>query len=231
MKKINSAIIFGSAAILSGGFLFAATNQPQSIRPGHQAGIQANCINGWSARGDLFEWDKDHKNNNKYEVLVDGVVVDSGYFNDSFTAHGLTDRNVRHLIAVRVDANLLIGDPTRYDSYNVISVEACPAPTSTTTIPEITTTTSTTIPEITTTTSPCREDEECWDCETMGNKICGTTTTTVNIPDTSEAPTTTVKREDTPTVPSTAVKVTPTTNTPITENNKTQPPASLPTTL
>lgn len=38
------------------------------------------------------------------------------------------------------------------------------------------------IPEqrpVTTSTLPtCQEDEPCWDCTTMGNRICGPTTTT-----------------------------------------------------
>jgi PBP1b-binding outer membrane lipoprotein LpoB len=36
-----------------------------------------------------------------------------------------------------------------------------------------TTTTSTT-----TTSVPCEEDMPCWDCETMGNKVCAVTPTT-----------------------------------------------------
>ncbi len=35
-----------------------------------------------------------------------------------------------------------------------------------------TTTTTTTVPDVQTPTV-CHEDEPCWDCETMGNKICG----------------------------------------------------------
>jgi hypothetical protein len=28
------------------------------------------------------------------------------------------------------------------------------------------------------TTAPCMEDEPCWDCEVMGNRVCGPLTTT-----------------------------------------------------
>lgn len=33
-------------------------------------------------------------------------------------------------------------------------------------------------PPITVTSTTCQEDEPCWDCETMGNLICGTTSLT-----------------------------------------------------
>lgn len=36
-----------------------------------------------------------------------------------------------------------------------------------------TSTTSTTISTTTTSTAPCQEDDPCWNCETMGNKVCG----------------------------------------------------------
>lgn len=59
-------------------------------------------------------------------------------------------------------------------------LDACAPSTTTTTAPASTTstTTSTTIPQPTTTTTRCTEDAPCWDCSTMGNRQCGTTTTT-----------------------------------------------------
>jgi hypothetical protein len=40
------------------------------------------------------------------------------------------------------------------------------------------------VPITTTTTEPCEEDDYpvCWDCETMGNLICGPTTTELSYP-------------------------------------------------
>jgi PBP1b-binding outer membrane lipoprotein LpoB len=46
--------------------------------------------------------------------------------------------------------------------------------TTSTSLPEVTTTTA--APVVTTTTAVCHEDMPCWDCETMGNGICGEAT-------------------------------------------------------
>jgi hypothetical protein len=66
-----------------------------------------------------------------------------------------------------------------------------PPHATTTTVAATTTTvaatTTTATPTTTTTEAVCHEDEDCWDCETMGNQECGptTTTTTVATDDTS----------------------------------------------
>lgn len=80
--------------------------------------------------------------------------------------------------------------------------------------PEVTTTTI--APEVTTTTV-CEEDDPCWDCETMGNRICGPTTTTIP----EEEPTTTTTPEPTttyPTLPATSIV-----------SSTTVPPTEIPT--
>lgn len=45
-----------------------------------------------------------------------------------------------------------------------------------------TTSTTYTLPS-TTTTAPCQEDQPCWDCDTMGNGLCGKDDPTPFVPD------------------------------------------------
>jgi LPXTG-motif cell wall-anchored protein len=67
-----------------------------------------------------------------------------------------------------------VAGPQGAQPYGVSHVDVCPeTPTTTappTTVPETTTPPTTVVDE-------CLEDEPCWDCETMGNKICGPVTT------------------------------------------------------
>ena len=74
-------------------------------------------------------------------------------------------------------------------------------PTTTTTTEETTTTASTTTTEAPTTTMPsettttvavCQEDEPCWDCETMGNRICEVPTTVTPVVPVTPVPVITV---------------------------------------
>lgn len=61
--------------------------------------------------------------------------------------------------------------PTTTEATTTTSSEA---PTTSSEAPS-TTEAATTTTEAPATTQPCQEDEDCWDCETMGNHTCGTT--------------------------------------------------------
>lgn len=72
-----------------------------------------------------------------------------------------------------VDTTTTVGNTTTTEVISETTTSA-PERESTTTVPEDTTTVFAENPEEPSTTAiVCTEDMECWDCETMGNKLCG----------------------------------------------------------
>lgn len=98
-------------------------------------------------------------------------------------------------------------NPQSEQVFSISHIIVCgdePTP-STTTVPP-----TTTIPPTTTTEAPCDEDDPCWDCETMGNGICGTTTTTeapLETTTTTNPPNETTTTTETPENPTTTVVI------------------------
>ncbi len=83
------------------------------------------------------------------------------------------DKDISHVI-VCTTTTTSTTIPASTTTTTVILTTTTTTTSPTTTVP---TTTTTVFPSTTTTTSPCQEDEPCWECGTMGNLICGPTTT------------------------------------------------------
>jgi LPXTG-motif cell wall-anchored protein len=117
---------------------------------GHEPAHEATCE---SVKVNLTNYEGT-EDNNLVTISIDGVTVLSEYFNDttSFTAAS-PDTTKSHTYAIVIDANLLTGDPVKYDRPTAEepftgTMPACAAPTTSSTAPE----TTTTLPAPTTTT-------------------------------------------------------------------------------
>jgi hypothetical protein len=70
------------------------------------------------------------------------------------------------------------GDARRAPTPTTTTPTTTPAPTTTTPAPELPAPTTTPAPPPAV-TNPCMEDEPCWNCDTMGNGVCGPVTISV----------------------------------------------------
>lgn len=153
-------------------------------------------------RGDIFADIPAHGTSTK-PATKDVMVVSWYWDNDDAPPRGLTVKRPHGCQTTTVPST---APPTTLPPTTVP-----PTTVPATTIPA-TTVPPTTVPA--TTVPPCEEDEPCWDCETMGNGQCGTTTTTtplVTIPLNCRFPTTPDEIDYCPAPPVTTVPAPPVT--------------------
>lgn len=155
-----------------------------AVASAHTATIQVSCQTGINV--DLVNYHgTDH-----IKIRLDTVLIVDSDFHGEFHFHTpIGDQTKSHTWRVKVIA----GDeasPYEYgtvkpcaETSNSTSTSVAPSTAPTTTVaPSATTTTTvalaTDVPPVPSTTAPpCQEDQPCWNCATMGNGICGTTTT------------------------------------------------------
>lgn len=176
-------IIKRAATII--GAVVLTTTTLVSIAEAHTPSVVPSCT---GLTINLVNYEGGSTNNSIAVTIAnggDGSSSGQTMFGGSYSHTFAWSQIVSHTYTVVIDANLHTGDPAKYDKTFTGTWQPCQAPTTTTIDRDPTTTVAptttidreaaTTVPAPTTvaTTLPCQEDQPCWDCATMGNRICG----------------------------------------------------------
>lgn len=143
------------------------------IAAAHNASVTPSCSGlSWT----VTNYNKEVVNT--IVVKVDGATVHQDLdFKASDTGTHPWSQTAAHTWSVVVNA-----PGTEFDKSFAGTWQPCQTAPSTTVVVVTTTVPASLVPTTTTvvTTVPCQEDDPCWDCTTMGNLQCGTTTTAVD---------------------------------------------------